>query len=546
MSLPTTNPTTTQAWGRLKDAYARIAQTPIQTFFDQEPNRASEFSVSLPGLVLDYSKNRIDRQTRDELIALARELDLERGIAQYFSGEPINHTEGRAVLHTALRAAEGSDVRVDGENVIPAVYQVRSKMKEFTEGVLNGTLRGSTGKTFTDVVNIGIGGSDLGPVMVTEALAAYRTGLRLHYVNNVDGDHVTEIIRELDRETTLFIIVSKSFGTQETLTNARTIRDWFLQERAEEDIADHFVAVSTNASRIAEFGIREDFVFPMSDWVGGRFSLWSAVGLSISLGVGYDNFERLLDGAQAADEHFRTAPFEKNIPVLLGLIGCWYADFFGCETEAVVPYSQYLHRLPAYLQQGVMESNGKSMGRDGRRVNYPTCGIIWGEPGTNSQHAFFQLIHQGTPLIPVDFIGFRQSVHGNRDHHDKLMANFFAQTEALMKGKSTDTAFKELLLKGIGETEARERAPFKTFEGNKPTNTLLFDRLTPASLGQLIAFYEHKIFVQGYIWNIFSYDQWGVELGKELATTILNEIKGGSISADHDPSTLNLLRYYSL
>ncbi len=546
MSLPTTNPTTTQAWGRLTNAYARIAQTPILTFFEQEPGRASDFSVSIPGLVLDYSKNRLDRQTRDELIALAHELGLDRGIEQYFSGEPINQTEGRAVLHTALRASEDAEVRVDGENVIPGVYAVRSQIQAFTEGVLNGELKGATGKKFTDVVNIGIGGSDLGPVMVSEALAAYRTDLNLHFVNNVDGDHVIEVLKALDRETTLFIIVSKSFGTQETLTNAQTIRKWFLKEREEQDVADHFVAVSTNAARIADFGIKQDFVFPMSDWVGGRFSLWSAVGLSISLGVGYDNFERLLEGARTADEHFRRSPFQENIPVLLGLIGCWYTNFFGSETEAVVPYSQYLHRLPAYLQQGVMESNGKSTGRDGRRVNYPTCGIIWGEPGTNSQHAFFQLIHQGTPLIPADFIGFKESVHGNQEHHDKLMANFFAQTEALMKGKNTEKAVSELMEKGKSEQEARALAPFKTFEGNKPTNTLLFDKLTPFSLGQLIALYEHKIFVQGFIWNIYSYDQWGVELGKELATNILGEIHNGSIGPDHDPSTANLLKFYTL
>lgn len=546
MPLPNINPTATQSWARLHEAYTRIHKTHILSFFESEPNRASDFSISTPGLVLDYSKNRLDADTRDLLLGLAEELGLKDGIEKYFSGEPINQTEGRAVLHTALRAAEGADIHVGGLNVVPEVYSVRRKIRAFASGVLSGELKGGSGKKFTDVVNIGIGGSDLGPVMVTEALRAYRNELRLHFVNNVDGDHVTEVLKGLNRETTLFVIVSKSFGTQETLTNAQTIRAWFLEGMPEAAIADHFVAVSTNAGRIADFGIKEDFVFPMSDWVGGRFSLWSAVGLSIALAIGPDRFEQLLDGAREMDEHFRSAPFGQNMPVMLALLGIWYTNFFGVETEAVVPYSQYLHRLPAYLQQGVMESNGKSVDRGGNRVNYPTCGIIWGEPGTNSQHAFFQLIHQGTPLIPVDFIGYKRPVHGKMDHHHKLMANFFAQTEALLKGKSTREAFSELTHQGKSAEDSGILAPFKTFEGNKPTNTLLFDSLSPHSLGKLIALYEHKIFVQGYVWNIYSYDQWGVELGKQLAGNILGEINAGNSGDGHDPSTANLLKYYLL
>lgn len=546
MALPSTNPTATQTWIRLRAAHERISATPIIDFFKEEPNRAEDFTISLPGLMVDYSKNRLDEATRGLLLELAHELRLQEGIEQYFYGSRINETENRAVLHTALRASEDSEVYVDGINVIPGVYQVRERIRQFSEAILDGSLKGFSGKKFTDVVNIGIGGSDLGPVMVTEALAGYRTELKLHFVNNVDGDHVTEVLKNLPRESTLFIVVSKSFGTQETLTNAQTIRKWFLQELPEVAISDHFVAVSTNASRISEFGIKEDFVFPMSDWVGGRFSLWSAVGLSIALAIGFEHFEQLLEGAAEMDDHFRSASFDKNIPVMLGLLSCWYINFFGVQTEAVVPYSQYLHRLPAYLQQGVMESNGKSTDRNGNRVNYPTCGIVWGEPGTNSQHAFFQLIHQGTPLIPSDFIGFREPVHGNRDHHDKLMANYFAQTEALMKGKSEAIAKAELISKGVGREEASRLAPFKTFEGNKPTNTILFDRLTPASLGKLIALYEHKIFVQGFVWNIFSYDQWGVELGKQLADTILEELRTDRIGESHDASTYNLLNYYKL
>ena len=416
-------------------------------------------------------------------------------------------------------------------------------MHTFSDAVIRGKKKGYTGKAFTDVVNIGIGGSDLGPVMVTEALSYYRNHLRLHFVSNVDGDHVHEILKELNPETTLFIIVSKSFTTQETLSNALTAKEWFLEQASMEDIARHFAAVSTNTPKINEFGISEEQVFPMWDWVGGRFSLWSAVGLSICLGIGYENFSRLLDGAREMDDHFRTAPFRDNIPVVLALLSVWYNNFFGAETEAVIPYSQYLHRLPAYLQQGVMESNGKRVDRTGTPTSYQTGTIIWGEPGTNSQHAFFQLIHQGTKLIPADFIGFRHSLYGDMEHHYKLMANFFAQTEALMNGKTEQEVSDELQTQGLAVEALSRLKPFKVFEGNKPTNTLLIDRLNPENLGALIAMYEHKIFVQGVVWNIFSFDQWGVELGKQLAKTILEELSDSKLG-NHDSSTQQLLQFF--
>ena len=420
---------------------------------------------------------------------------------------------------------------------------MKSKIKTFTDEILNGTRKGFTGKPFTDVVNIGIGGSDLGPAMVVEALQFYKNHLNVHFVSNVDGDHVNEIIKKLNPETTLFVIVSKTFTTQETLTNSETIRAWFLKSAKQEDVAKHFVAVSTNIKNVTEFGINADNVFPMWDWVGGRFSLWSAVGLSISLAVGFENFDKVLKGANEMDEHFKTETFDKNIPVVLALLSIWYNNFFGAESEALIPYTQYLQKLAPYLQQGIMESNGKSIGRDGKPVNYQTGTIIWGEPGTNSQHAFFQLIHQGTKLIPTDFIGFVNSLYGNKDHHDKLMSNFFAQTEALLNGKSEEQVRNEFEKQGVSSEKAAYLTPFKVFEGNKPTNTILIKSLTPETLGSLVAMYEHKIFVQGVIWNIFSYDQWGVELGKQLATSILNEINSGTLN-NHDSSTEFLLNYY--
>ncbi len=543
MAFPKTNPIATNAWKKLTAHHQETKENHLRTYFKENTNRAAEFSLVWKDFLLDYSKNRITRKTMTLLEELAKETGLEEAREAYFGGELINQTEGRAVLHTALRASEGDTVLLDGKNIVEEVSAVKKKIKEFSNTVISGEKKGYTGKAFTDIVNIGIGGSDLGPVMVTEALKFYKNHLRTHFVSNVDGDHVHEVLKELNPETTLFIIVSKSFTTQETLTNALTIKDWFLQKASEKDIPNHFVAVSTNSEKIDEFGIAEENVFPMWDWVGGRFSLWSAVGLSISLSVGYKNFENLLKGAHEMDQHFKEAPLLENMPVIMALLSVWYNNFYGAETEALIPYTQYLHRFPAYLQQGMMESNGKSMDRGGDRVGHQTGTIVWGEPGTNSQHAFFQLIHQGTKLIPTDFIGFKESLYGNVDHHNKLMANFFAQTEALMNGKTRAEVKEELSTQGLSAEELELLLPFKVFEGNKPTNTLLIAKLTPKSLGALIALYEHKIFVQGVIWNIFGYDQWGVELGKQLAKSILSDLENSEIG-DHDSSTLNLLQFF--
>jgi len=543
MPLENINPTTTQAWKKLLDHYNETNGLQLKTLFAEDPKRAYRFTKQWNDFLVDFSKNRITDDTLNLLVELAEEVHLKEAIEKYFQGDVINSTEQRAVLHTALRAKSSEKVYVDGVNVIPEVYKVKDHIRSFSEEIISGTKKGYTGKAFTDVVNIGIGGSDLGPVMVTEALRYYKNHLRTHFVSNIDGDHVNEILKELDPETTLFIIVSKTFTTQETLTNALTIKDWFLKHATQEDIAYHFAAVSTNAVKIAEFGIAEENVFPMWDWVGGRFSLWSAVGLSIALAVGYTNFNSLLQGANEMDHHFRESDFEENIPVLLALLSIWYNNFYGAETEAIIPYTQYLSRFSAYLQQGIMESNGKSMDRGGNRVSHETGTIIWGEPGTNAQHAFFQLIHQGTKMIPADFIGFKNSLYGNTDHHNKLMANFFAQTEALMNGKSKEEVTEELVSKKLSVSAIEDLLPFKLFEGNKPTNTILIDKLTPKSLGALIALYEHKIFVQGVVWNIFSYDQWGVELGKQLAATTLGDITQSEIS-NHDASTMNLLQSF--
>jgi glucose-6-phosphate isomerase len=532
MPLPRINPAQTGSWKDLQEHYEQLKSKHLKDLFASDPDRAARFSIRWNGFLVDYSKNRIDDKTLDLLESLARECGLEDAIQCYFKGEPINETEGRAVLHTALRLAEDDSLLLDGEDIGKEVNEVRGRMHTFSDAVIRGKKKGYTGKAFTDVVNIGIGGSDLGPVMVTEALSYYRNHLRLHFVSNVDGDHVHEILKELNPETTLFIIVSKSFTTQETLSNALTAKEWFLEQASMEDIARHFAAVSTNTPKINEFGISEEQVFPMWDWVGGRFSLWSAVGLSICLGIGYENFSRLLDGAREMDDHFRTAPFRDNIPVVLALLSVWYNNFFGAETEAGIPYSQYRHRLPASLQHGVMET-----------TSYQTGTIIWGEPGTNSQHAFFQLIHQGTKLIPADFIGFRHSLYGDMEHHYKLMANFFAQTEALMNGKTEQEVSDELQTQGLAGEALSRLKPFKVFEGNKPTNTLLIDRLNPENLGALIAMYEHKIFVQGVVWNIFSFDQWGVELGKQLAKTILEELSDSKLG-NHDSSTQQLLQFF--
>lgn len=543
MALLTTNPTQTAAWSKLQQHFVTIANTTMQELFQTDSSRVEKFNLKWNDFLLDYSKNRINQETMNLLIELANQVGLKEAIESYFEGERINQTENRAVLHTALRAKESAVINVDGQNIIPEVFAVKNKIKVFTNEVISGHRKGFSGKAFTDIVNIGIGGSDLGPAMAVEALQFYQNHLNIHFVSNVDGDHVNEIIKKINPETTLFVIVSKTFTTQETLTNSETIKKWFLQSAKQEDVAKHFVAVSTNLDKVTEFGINPDNVFPMWDWVGGRFSLWSAVGLSISLAIGFQNYDALLSGANEMDEHFKSTRFEENIPVTLALLSVWYNNFFGAESEALIPYTQYLQKLAPYLQQGTMESNGKSVGRDGQPVNYQTGTIIWGEPGTNSQHAFFQLIHQGTKLIPTDFIGFVQPLHGDHHHHDKLMSNFFAQTEALMHGKTETQVQTELNKQGLSPAQASALLPFKVFEGNKPTNTLLIKKLTPKSLGSLIAMYEHKIFVQGVVWNIFSFDQWGVELGKQLANTILDEINTKSIK-NHDSSTSFLLDYF--
>lgn len=543
MALQNINPTTTIAWQKLQQHFEAMQGASMATMFKENSSRAAQFHLQWNDFLVDYSKNIINQETINLLLELANEVQLKDAIAKYFDGDSINQTEGRAVLHTALRASATANIKFEGINVIPEVQDVKSKIKAFTNEVVNGERKGFTGKTFTDIVNIGIGGSDLGPVMAVEALQYYKNHLNVHFVSNVDGDHVNEVIKKLNPETTLFVIVSKTFTTQETLTNSETIKKWFLQSAKQEDIAKHFVAVSTNIKNVTEFGINENNVFPMWDWVGGRFSLWSAVGLSISLAVGFDNFDKLLKGANEMDTHFKTADFDKNIPVVLALLSIWYNNFFGAESEALIPYTQYLQKLAPYLQQGIMESNGKSVGRDGKPVNYQTGTIIWGEPGTNSQHAFFQLIHQGTKLIPTDFIGFVKPLYGNEDHHDKLMSNFFAQTEALLNGKTEAQVQAEFDKQGLDAAKAAFLLPFKVFAGNKPTNTLLIQKLTPETLGSLVAIYEHKIFVQGIVWNIFSYDQWGVELGKQLANSILSEINSEKIS-NHDSSTTSLLEYY--
>jgi glucose-6-phosphate isomerase len=542
MSLQNINPTTTNAWMNLRKNFEKIEFTHLQNFFENE-NRVNEMHIEWEDFLLDFSKNRLDNDTFSNLIALADEVNLKDAISKYFGGENINVTENRAVLHTALRARKEDNLSINGINVMPEIYEVKESMKVFCDEIISGNAKGFTGKSFTDVVNIGIGGSDLGPAMVVEALQFYKNHLNVHFVSNVDGDHVQEIIKKLNPETTLFVIVSKTFTTQETLSNAETIKNWFLKYAKANDVSKHFVAVSTNISKVTAFGISENNIFPMWDWVGGRFSLWSAVGLSIALAVGYDNFDKMLQGANKMDNHFKNSRFNKNIPVVLALLSVWYNNFFNAQSHAIICYSQYLQKLSSYLQQGIMESNGKSIDRNGFPVNYQTGNIIWGEPGTNSQHAFFQLIHQGTKLIPCDFIGFKKSLYGNKDHQDKLMSNFFAQTEALMNGKNEEIVIKELQKQGLSEKEIKKIAPFKEFSGNKPTNTLLIEQLTPESLGKLIAMYEHKIFTEGIIWNIYSYDQWGVELGKQLANNVLNEINSNEIKK-HDSSTSFLLKKY--
>jgi glucose-6-phosphate isomerase len=542
MSLKKINPTQTKSWKKLLKHFESIKNKKIVDLLDSRKSPV-KFNLVWNDFIIDISKNLTDNTTLELLLELADECNLGDAILKQFRGDSINETENRAVLHTAVRTFKKDSINIDGKDIIPSIFETREKIKTFTNNILNGNLKGATGKSFTDVVNIGIGGSDLGPVMVVEALKHYCTKLNTHFVSNVDGDHVFEVIKNLNPETTLFIVVSKTFTTQETLSNANTIKSWLTKQLGESSVSKHFAAVSTNQKAIKEFGINPENVFPMNDWVGGRFSLWSSVGLSISLSVGYENFSNLLLGANKMDEHFKTTKFDSNIPVVLALLSIWYNNFFKAETEGVIPYTQYLNRLPAYLQQAIMESNGKSVDRSGNNISYQTGNIIWGDTGTNSQHAFFQLIHQGTKLIPCDFIGFKKPLKKENKQHDKLMSNFFAQTEALMMGKSEKQVLEELEQTDLSAKEFEFLKNFKVFSGNKPTNTILIDKLTPQSLGSLIAMYEHKIFVQGVIWNIFSYDQWGVELGKQLAAKVLGEINGNKISS-HDKSTEFLLKNY--
>ena len=538
--------TQTPAWKALRDHHASMATAQMRDLFAADPGRFERFSILWEDMIVDYSKHRITTETMSLLLSLARESDVASWRDRMFAGERINFTEGRAVLHTALRNRSDRPVTVDGVDVMPGVRKVLSHMREFSDAVRSGDWRGCTGKKITDIVNIGIGGSDLGPVMVTEALKPYAApGLRTHFVSNVDGTHIAETLKPLAPDRTLFIIASKTFTTQETIANARTAREWFLREVQDEGaIARHFVALSTNEKEAVKFGIDRSNMFEFWDWVGGRYSLWSAIGLSIAVAIGMDNFEELLAGAYAMDEHFRTAPPERNIPVILALLGIWYNNFFGAATHAILPYDQYLHRFPAYFQQGDMESNGKRTSREGETVDYTTGPVIWGEPGTNGQHAFYQLIHQGTRLIPVDFIAPLQSHNPVGDHHVLLLSNVFAQAEALMKGKTADEVRPELVAAGM-KGEALERLlPHKVFEGNRPSTTILLHKITPASLGKLVALYEHKIFVQGIIWNINSFDQWGVELGKQLAGKILTELSSPATVTTHDSSTRGLINYY--
>ncbi|WP_304343789.1 glucose-6-phosphate isomerase [Chryseobacterium koreense] len=540
---PKINPTQTKAWQDLNDYFANN-DFELRSLFQNNPKRFDQFSVKRENYLFDFSKNLIDEKTFELLQNLAVECKVKEAISAMFSGEKINETEGRAVLHTALRDFSDQPILVDGENIKPQIRKVLDQMKSFSESIISGEHTGFTGKVITDVVNIGIGGSDLGPVMVVSALKHFKTRLNVHFVSNVDGNHIAETLKTLNPETTLFIIASKTFTTQETMTNAESAKSWFLKQGKQEDVAKHFVALSTNIQSVKAFGIAEANIFEFWDWVGGRYSLWSAIGLSISLAVGFENFEQLLKGAHETDIHFQTADFKENVPVLMALLGIWYRNFFDAPTYAILPYSQYLDRFAAYLQQGDMESNGKCVDRNGEFVQYETGPIIWGEPGTNGQHAFYQLIHQGTELIPADFIAYVKSPNQVSDHQEKLLANFFAQTEALAFGKTEEEAREELLQSGQPEEEVESLVNFKIFHGNTPTNSLLINELTPFSLGQLIALYEHKIFVQGVIWNIFSFDQFGVELGKVLAGKILKELESSEKVSAHDSSTNGLMNYF--
>ncbi|MEB7097428.1 glucose-6-phosphate isomerase [Escherichia coli] len=540
------NPTQTAAWQALQKHFDEMKDVTIADLFAKDGDRFSKFSATFDDqMLVDYSKNRITEETLAKLQDLAKECDLAGAIKSMFSGEKINRTENRAVLHVALRNRSNTPILVDGKDVMPEVNAVLEKMKTFSEAIISGEWKGYTGKAITDVVNIGIGGSDLGPYMVTEALRPYKNHLNMHFVSNVDGTHIAEVLKKVNPETTLFLVASKTFTTQETMTNAHSARDWFLKAAGDEKhVAKHFAALSTNAKAVGEFGIDTANMFEFWDWVGGRYSLWSAIGLSIVLSIGFDNFVELLSGAHAMDKHFSTTPAEKNLPVLLALIGIWYNNFFGAETEAILPYDQYMHRFAAYFQQGNMESNGKYVDRNGNVVDYQTGPIIWGEPGTNGQHAFYQLIHQGTKMVPCDFIAPAITHNPLSDHHQKLLSNFFAQTEALAFGKSREVVEQEYRDQGKDPATLDYVVPFKVFEGNRPTNSILLREITPFSLGTLIALYEHKIFTQGVILNIFTFDQWGVELGKQLANRILPELKDGKEISSHDSSTNGLINRY--
>jgi len=543
--LTSKNPVKTKAWAELLKQYRSVKDLQIKNFFKEDRDRFEKFHIVFEDIVFDYSKNFINEQIKSTFIQLCDEISLKDSIEKMFSGDMINQTEKRAVLHTALRNRSSVPVFVEGKDVMPDVNRVLEKMKEFSTKVITGALKGSTGKKFTDVVNIGIGGSDLGPAMVTRALTPFHIpDIKVHFVSNIDGSHIVDTLNGLNPETTLFIIASKTFTTLETMTNALYARSWISDVLGQDAVYYHFAAVSTNIDKVKKFGINPENVFGFWDWVGGRYSLWSAIGLPIAIAVGFDRFSELLEGAYAMDMHFKNSAFDKNIPVLMALLGIWYNNFFKAETHAVLPYSQHLERFPAFLQQLDMESNGKSVDREGDKITYQTGPVIWGEPGTNGQHAFFQLLHQGTKMVPCDFIAGANSIYKEEDHQRKLIANFLAQTEALMNGKTAEEVREELERAGMGRDEIEVLLPYKVFEGNRPTNTILFRELNPRTLGSLIAMYEHKVFVQGVILNVFSFDQWGVELGKSLAKTILKDLEGEEISGNHDSSTLNLIKIW--
>ncbi|MEX1240492.1 MAG: glucose-6-phosphate isomerase [Cyclobacteriaceae bacterium] len=543
--LPTTNPIETSAWHKLEMIFLTLQATHMRELFEEDPDRFAKFSLQFEDILVDYSKNILNEEALRLLVQLANEVELKSAIDAMFRGEKINQTENRSVLHIALRNRSNTSIKTDGEDVMPEVNRVLEQVKNFSERVRSGAWKGYSGKPITSLVNIGIGGSDLGPVMVTEALRPYWSNIKPYFVSNIDGTHIAETLKAVDPETTLFIVASKTFTTQETMTNAETARAWFLEKTGGKgEVTKHFVAVSTNQKAVTAFGIAPENMFVFWDWVGGRYSLWSSIGLSIVCTIGFGNFVQLLEGGHAMDNHFREAPFEKNMPVILALIGIWYNNFFGAASEAILPYDQYLHRFAAYFQQGNMESNGKSVDRKGNPVIYQTGPVIWGEPGTNGQHAFYQLIHQGTKMIPCDFLAPAISHNPLGDHHVKLLSNFFAQTEALMKGKPEAEVKSELSETGMSEDDLNFHVPFRIFEGNKPSNSILFKQLTPRTLGSLIALYEHKIFVQGVIWNVFSFDQWGVELGKVLAKKILPELQSADPIQGHDGSTNGLINYF--